>query len=82
MPRPLGVVVYWSSHKPIDIDPSNREDKCWFIKQVLMHGLMSDIQTLNLTEVEELFSDLHLPEPIKELWADYFERKRIKQVSS
>jgi hypothetical protein len=47
-----------------------------------MHGLMRDIQALDITEVKELFADLYLPDPIKELWADYFERNHTQRVSS
>ncbi len=58
------------------LDLSKKEDKKWWIKQVLNKGRMEDIKELDFDEVEMLLPELYLPYVIRKLWEDYFEWKR------
>ncbi|HWP24202.1 MAG TPA: hypothetical protein VNM15_08525 [Candidatus Binatia bacterium] len=67
--------IVWSFNKAGTLDLSDPENKRWWIKQVLMHGRMEDIRSLDLNEVEKVLPNLYLPRPIKKLWSDYFAKR-------
>lgn len=68
--------IVWSFDGADQLDLNRPENRAWWIKQVLMHGRMEDIRTLDLDEVERVLPDLYLPRPIKKLWSDYFAKRR------
>jgi len=71
-------IVWFADIESLDFN--KRQDKKWWIKQVLLNGRMEDIKDLDLNEVEKLLPELYLPKPIKKLWEDYFEWKRRRTI--
>ncbi len=55
---------------------NSKQDKKWWLKQVLQKGRIEDIKELDFDEVEMFLPELYLPRTIKKLWEDYFEWKR------
>lgn len=68
--------IVWSFDGADQIDLNQPDNRAWWIKQVLMHGRIEDIRTLDFDEVERVLPDLYLPRPIKKLWSDYFAKRR------
>jgi hypothetical protein len=65
--------IVWSTDEVDLDDPFQRK---WYIRQVLMHGRMEDVKTLDLDEVEQLLDQLDLPKHIDRLWRDFFEERK------
>jgi hypothetical protein len=74
--------IAWSFDKADRLDLSEPGNRKWWIKQVLMHGRMDDIRTLDLDEVERILPELYRPRPIKKLWSDYFAKRRTSHPVS
>jgi len=74
--------IVWSFDRAENLDLSERENRRWWIKQVLMNGRMDDIRSLDLDEVEKILPELYLPRPIKKLWSDYFAKRRTSNSFS
>jgi hypothetical protein len=68
--------IVWSFDQANNLDLSKPANREWWIKQVLMHGRMEDIRSLDLDELERILPKLYLPKPIKKLWSDYFAKRR------
>jgi hypothetical protein len=66
------VYIVWSTDQ---IDLSDPFQRRWYIQQVLTHGRMEDIRTLDLDEVEAVLDELILPENVRSLWQEYLESR-------
>jgi hypothetical protein len=60
--------IVWSTDTVDLDDPFQR---CWYLKQVLTHGLAKDIRQLNLHEVAAELDNLNLPRDVYALWKTY-----------
>jgi len=69
MLRPPTYIV-WSKDQ---IDLSDPFQRRWYIQQVLTHGRLEDIRTLNLDEIAEVLDEIVLPEDVRSLWQCFFE---------
>jgi len=67
-------IAWFTNIKELDLD--KKENRKWWIKQVLLKGRMEDIKDLDFNETEKLLPEFYLPKPIKKLWENYFEWKR------
>ena len=65
--------IVWSTDTVDLDDPFQRT---WYIRQVLLHGRMEDLRTLDLGEVERLLDELDLPPHIHSLWKDFFQWRK------
>ena len=73
--------IYWSCREKVSVDTNDPAQKNWLLEQVLAHGTMSDIQALDLTDVENALPNLNLPRHVQALWRDYFEWQHSNPVS-
>ena len=71
--------IVWSFDRADNLDLDQPDNRAWWIKQVLMHGRIEDIRSLDLDEVERILPTLYLPRPIKKLWSDYFAKRRASK---
>jgi len=62
------VYIVWSTDK---IDLSDPFQRRWYIQQVLTHGRLEDVRTLDVDEVSDLLDDLILPDDVRSLWKTY-----------
>ncbi len=67
-------IAWFTNIEELDLD--KKENRKWWIKQVLLNGRMEDIKDLDFNEIEKLLPEFYLPKPIKKLWENYFEWKR------
>ena len=74
--------IYWSAKGPVEVDLADPTQKRWWVRQVLTHGTMADVCSLDLRDIEEFLPDLHLPGPVRALWRDYFARRDIGPLPS
>jgi len=68
--RPPRYIV-WSTNEADLNDPFQRR---WYIRQVLLYGREQDVRQLDKAELATLIDELHLPEPISQLWKRYLYR--------
>ena len=73
--------IYWSCRERASVDAGDPAQKNWLLGQILAHGTMSDIQALDLAQVERALPSLNLPRYVRALWRDYFERRHSNPVS-
>ncbi|MFV1977368.1 MAG: hypothetical protein ACC651_16615, partial [Candidatus Scalindua sp.] len=66
-------IVWFADIERLNLN--SKQDKKWWLKQVLQKGCMEDIKELDFDEVERFLPELYLPRAIKKLWEDYFEWK-------
>lgn len=67
-------IVWFADIEKLNLN--KKQDKKWWIEQVLQKGRIEDIKELNIEEVEKFLDELYLPRFIRKLWEDYFEWKR------
>ncbi len=68
--RPPRYIV-WSVD---EVDLSDPFQYRWYLRQVLLHGREADVRQLDKTELARCLDELHLPEPIYQLWKRYLTR--------
>jgi hypothetical protein len=68
--RPPRYIV-WSTN---EVDLSDPFQRRWYIRQVLLYGREQDVRQLDKAELATLIDELHLPEPIYQLWKRYLSR--------
>jgi hypothetical protein len=68
--------IVWSTDQVDLSDPFQRR---WYIQQVLTHGRMEDVRTLDLDEIETLLDELSLPEDVRSLWQVFLENRRVER---
>ena len=68
--RPPRYIV-WSTN---EVDLSDPFQLRWYIRQVLLYGREQDVRQLDKAELATLIDELHLPEPISQLWKRYLYR--------
>jgi hypothetical protein len=68
--------IVWSTDQVDLSDPFQRR---WYIQQVLTHGRMEDVRTLDLDEIETLLDELSLPEDVRSLWQVFLESRYVKR---
>jgi hypothetical protein len=68
--------IVWSTDQVDLSDPFQRR---WYIQQVLTHGRMEDVRTLDLGEIEALLDELSLPEDVRSLWQVFLESRHVKR---
>jgi hypothetical protein len=68
--------IVWSTDQVDLSDPFQRR---WYIQQVLTHGRMEDVRTLDLDEIETLLDELSLPEDVRSLWQVFLESRHVKR---
>jgi hypothetical protein len=56
-------------------DPFQRS---WYIQQVLTHGRIEDIRTLNLDEIAAVLDEMTLPEGVRSLWQRFLETRHAE----
>ena len=71
----MGHIVWYADIDKLDFN--NPWTERWWIKQVLVHGRLEDINKLNLETVKRLLPTLKIQKKIKSLWEDYFESRKI-----
>ena len=76
--RPPAYIV-WSTDQVDLSDPFQRR---WYIQQVLTHGRIEDIRTLNLDEVATALDEIILPEDVRSLWQCFLERRDAQGKSN
>ena len=69
--RPPTYIV-WSTDQ---IDLSDPFQRRWYIQQVLTHGRMEDIRTLDVDEIAAVLDEIILPEDVRSLWQRFFEAR-------
>ncbi|MEW6675688.1 MAG: hypothetical protein AB1348_06790 [Nitrospirota bacterium] len=67
-------IVWFADIEKLNLN--KKQDKKWWLAQVLQKGRIEDIKKLNIEDVEKFLDELYLPRFIKKLWEDYFEWKR------
>jgi hypothetical protein len=72
--RPPTYIV-WSTDQVDLSDPFQRR---WYIKQVLVHGRLEDIRTLNLDEVTAALDEMILPDDVRSLWQRFLETRHAQ----
>lgn len=70
------VYIVWSTDQVDLSDPFQRR---WYIQQVLTHGRMEDIHTLDLDEIESILDELILPDDVRSLWQKFLESRHAKR---
>ena len=65
--------IVWSTDQ---VDLSDPFQLRWYMQQVLTHGRMKDIRTLDLKEVADALDSLSLPEDVRSLWQRFLEFRR------
>ena len=70
------VYIVWSTDK---IDLSDPFQRRWYIQQVLTHGRMEDVRTLDVDEVAGLLDDLILPDDVRSLWRTFLESRGARR---
>lgn len=70
------VYIVWSTDQVDLSDPFQRR---WYIQQVLTHGRMEDIHTLDLDEIESILDELMLPDDVRSLWQKFLESRHAKR---
>jgi hypothetical protein len=65
--------IVWSTDQVDLSDPFQRR---WYMQQVLTHGRMEDISTLDLKEVADALDSLSLSEDVRSLWQRFLEFRR------
>lgn len=65
--------IVWSVDTVDMDDPFQRR---WYIQQVLTHGRMEDVKTLDFDEVERELPNMRLPTHVRDLWEGHFERQK------
>lgn len=73
--------IYWSCREKATVDENDLKQKNWLLEQTLMHGTMADIQSLDVSAIEDALPHLRLPRHVLALWKDYFERRHSHAVS-
>ncbi len=73
--------IYWSCRGKTTVDENDLNQKHWLLEQTLTHGTMADIQSLNISVIEDALPRLRLPRHVLALWRDYFERRHSHAVS-
>jgi hypothetical protein len=63
--------IIWSTS---EVDLSDPFQRRWYIRQVLLHGREQDVRQLDKAALAALIDELHLPEPIYQLWKRYLSR--------
>jgi hypothetical protein len=63
--------IVWSTNEVDLNDPFQRR---WYIRQVLLYGREQDVRQLDKAKLATLIDELHLPEPIYQLWKRYLSR--------
>jgi hypothetical protein len=63
--------IVWSTN---EVDLSDPFQRRWYIRQVLLYGREQDVRQLDKAELATLIDELHLPEPIYQLWKRYLSR--------
>jgi hypothetical protein len=61
--------IVWSKQE-IDLDDSFQRK--WYIEQVLSHGRVEDIQTLDYDEIKKLLPTMNISNNIRRVWENYF----------
>jgi hypothetical protein len=64
--------IVWSTDQVDLSDPFQRR---WYIQQVLTHGRLEDIRTLNMDEVAAMLDEITLPDDVSSLWQRFFETR-------
>lgn len=67
--------IVWSTDQ---IDLSDPFQRRWYIQQVLTHGRMEDICTLNLDEIAAVLNEITLPEDVRSLWQRFLETRHAQ----
>lgn len=67
-------IVWFTDIEKLNLN--KKQDKKWWLEQVLQKGRIEDIKKLNIEDIEKFLDELYLPRFIKKLWEDYFEWKR------
>ena len=70
--RPPTYIV-WSTDQ---IDLSDPFQRRWYLQQVLTHGRMEDICTLNVDEIAAVLDEIILPDDVRSLWQRFLETRR------
>ena len=66
------VHIVWSTDR---LDLSDPFVKRWYVQQVLHHGRMEDLRSLDLHDVKDLLPQLNLPPEVRRLWEAFFARR-------
>ena len=69
MEIPKHIVWYADTAK---LDWGNPWVRRWYMREILIHGRMADVLTLDWNEIKADLDGLDLPRPIDNLWRDYF----------
>ena len=72
--RPPTYIV-WSTDQ---IDLSDPFQRRWYIQQVLTHGRMEDIRTLDVDEIAAVLDEIILPEDVRSLWQRFLETRHAQ----
>jgi hypothetical protein len=67
--------IVWSTDQ---IDLSDPFQRRWYLQQVLTHGRIEDICTLNLDEVATALDEMILPEDVRSLWQRFLETRHAE----
>lgn len=67
--------IVWSKER---LDLSDPWQRCWYIKQVLLHGRSEDIAALDWGEIRQLLPQLDRPSEFRRLWEEYFAYERAQ----
>ena len=67
--------IVWSTDQVDLSDPFQRR---WYIQQVLTHGRLEDIRTLNLDEIATALDEMILPEDVRSLWQRFLETRHAQ----
>jgi hypothetical protein len=72
--HPPAYIVWSTDH----VDLSDPFQRRWYIQQVLTHGRLEDIHTLNLDEVAAALDEMILPEDVRSLWQRFLETRHAQ----
>ncbi|OGV72819.1 MAG: hypothetical protein A3K19_28500 [Lentisphaerae bacterium RIFOXYB12_FULL_65_16] len=72
--------LYWSAKGPMQVNLDDPKQRLWWLQQVLTHGTMADVATLDLDGVRRCLPALELPDAVRTLWRDYFAQRRPQSV--
>jgi len=68
--------IAWSTDT---VDLSDPFPRTWYIRQVLLHGRVEDIRTLDFAVVARLLDDLNLPDHIYDLWKRFLATRAAQE---
>jgi hypothetical protein len=67
--------IAWSSD---EVDLSDPFQRRWYLRQVLTHGRVEDIRSLNLAKIEGELENLDLPPEVYSLWKSYLKPELVE----